>query len=246
MKASKSTISLEPEPAPRSRRQRLKEAIEDHIFISLSVTAIAAFGLGWGVPEALRLNARLTVIPLAELSRLNTEVATLKEERKHHVGSTREERPKPQHFSGTFKDMNGDKSEYFSQEELALAFSDHPIFSGVKLVHGSIEGRVQDETGKLVGRTWEVSGCQVGDTLVVSYFTADKKGASGSGAYYLRRCGGSFVGYWQGREGITGNHIKCPYVLTESKISMDDARKAYPILEVPCEILAFAEKTAGK
>ena len=144
-------------------------------------------------------------------------------------------------YYGTYRDLKSLGKTYTAQERLTLGFSPHPTIKSVETIKGDVQGKGLDEQERLVTRTWEVSGYRSGDYLVMAYFTASEQ-SGGIGIYFLKKVGYSYVGYWTGKDAITGEVITGGYVLTKSELSKEDAERRFRVLQKPFQ---FVNVTAG-
>jgi hypothetical protein len=136
-------------------------------------------------------------------------------------------------FYGFYNDLNYNKS-FLENETLKLNFRESKETPGIELIEGRVTGQVVDQVGEKVDRTWGMSGYKVGDRLVLSYFT-ESPDAQGAGVYILRASGTAYVGYWLGKDAITGQTIQGPYVLMTEPEEAKDVEKEYPELSIPAK-----------
>lgn len=143
--------------------------------------------------------------------------------------------PHPSHYVFT-SDISGTPSHpYLLRKEAFFNFKN--IASGVDRLSGETHGEVLDGTDHKVPKTWINSGYRIADRLVYSYYSASPLG-QGAGVYYFVANGNDWVGYWLGRDAITGQTIRSPSVLTARDISQSDAQREFPALAEKSTVLS--------
>jgi len=155
-----------------------------------------------------------------------------------HVESS-DIRTRTKTYYGYFNDLDKDQKTYLATESFQVTLGTTKEEPRIENIIGTIRGDVKNEQGTMVARTWQIRGYLLSDTLVLSYFTstvADK----GAGVYYLKSKGSNFVGYWIGKDGITGNSIQGPYVLLNDELRPEEVLKKYPELSEGARFLAGA------
>ncbi len=140
-------------------------------------------------------------------------------------------------FYGYFNDLNEKHASYPCTEVLNLTLTQEKRTPKVEVIKGESAGEVMSERGQKVQKTWGMTGFKVGDRFVISYFASSSSHDQGSGAIYLRQKGQSYVGYWLGRDNITGENIQAPYVLLSEEILLKEAQKKYPELAEPARLV---------
>lgn len=119
-----------------------------------------------------------------------------------------------------------------------LSFKSVDLQHGIKEVTGSSSGDVRDGLSNLIKKRWKEHGFETSDRLVYSYFTETPKG-QGAGVFYLRLRGNDWVGYWIGRDQVTGGTILGPCVLSDQYFSPDAVTNRFPELREPAKLVPW-------
>ena len=129
-----------------------------------------------------------------------------------------------------------DKSdkEYTIKEPLYFKTTEQP--GGVLELHGESTATVRDGHGATIQKKWVNHGFQTSDRLVYCYFASAPK-MQGAGAYYLTRNGNDWIGFWVGKDQITGDTIKAPAVLTNENLTEEQAVAKFAELKTPAILI---------
>jgi hypothetical protein len=124
--------------------------------------------------------------------------------------------------------MQKDGSTRIKSEEITLRQS-----KTSPSLKGKIAGEVTvDGTKRL--RTWAFAGFRRDEEISLSFATVPgpkDPNPTGIGSYYLRKASGSgFTGVAIYKDVCLAAFVRCPYVMTEDDIDINEAKRRFPIM----------------
>ncbi len=134
---------------------------------------------------------------------------------------------------GYWNDFDQKQNSYTGSDVLDLAIAPSKKTGMIEVVQGKSTGQTISTQGQKVDKEWGMYGFRVGDLFVGSFYTTAPQ-AQSAGSFSLHRKGSdSYVGFWMGRDNITGRPLLAPYVLLDTQLTVNEAKRKYPELLEP-------------
>jgi len=117
---------------------------------------------------------------------------------------------------GYFRDIDHNGNTYMGKEELKLAAVKMSDANAEDLVGKSI-GKVKNQNGEWIDRTWNMRGFRNGDKILLTYITTEGT-VSRSGVVYVVAFGDIHRGHWMSTDTFSGKAVMGAYVLASKPL----------------------------